>query len=67
MYYFTIKEKRLYKNLTQRQLAKKVGVSQSYISKIENNKCYKGVNIRIIDKIAIALDCSGNEILHWIP
>lgn len=53
--------------MSQATLAFKAGVSQSYISKIENNKCEKGVNVKIIDKIAAALNCSGHDILHFIP
>lgn|SRR5699024_368295 len=41
------------RNLTTQQLAKKVSVSQSYISRFENNKAIP--NIELLDKILKAL------------
>jgi transcriptional regulator with XRE-family HTH domain len=51
-----IRENRLKTSLSQQELAKKVGVSQAYISKLEN-KTYKAFpSFETLDKIAKALD-----------
>ena len=55
-----IKTARIEQNLTQKELAKIIGISASYLSKIENGKC--DCNVYIIFKIIKTLDC-GFEIL----
>jgi DNA-binding XRE family transcriptional regulator len=52
-----IQEARLEKGLTQEQLAKKVGTTKSYISKLENN--LKEVRLSTLKKI-IELGLEGN-------
>ena len=53
-----ILELRKAKNLTQRELAKRIGINFTYLSKIENNKLEKGQSPRedTIMKLALALD-----------
>ena len=46
--------------LTQLELAKKIGVSESYICQIENGKM---VSIRKLEKIAKALGCQAKDLL----
>lgn len=65
MYKFNIKEIRISKNLTQKKLARKAKISQSYLSKIENNKTLLGVNINIIHRLAKALNCTGADLITW--
>ncbi len=45
---------REYRGMTMTELAKRVGVSQSYISDIENGK--KDGSVKVIKAIAVALD-----------
>lgn len=60
-----VRELRLARNLTQRDLGAKVGVEFSYISKIENEKLdFSDVpSERLIQKIAKALDADEYELL----
>jgi len=44
------------KNMTQEQLAEKVGISTSYLSKIEAQNCNKSFSLAIICQIANVLD-----------
>lgn len=52
---------REYRNLTTTELAQRVGVSQSYISDIENGK--KDGSIKVIKAIADALDADIETII----
>jgi len=56
-------EARIKKNLTQTQLAKKLGTKQSVISRLESGKA--NPSLKILQKLAHALD-SHLEI-HFIP
>ena len=47
-------------NLTQLELAKKVGVSESYICQIENGKM---VSIKKLEQLAKALGCEAKDLL----
>src|SRR5690606_3338016 len=60
-----IRELRLAKNLTQRDLGEKVGVEFSYVSKIENEKLDFGdvPSERLIQKLADALETDEFELL----
>lgn len=51
-----IKKYRLSANLTQSQLADKVQISISYLSKLEANSCNKSVSISVLNDIANALN-----------
>jgi len=55
-----LKARRTQMNLTQLELAKKIGVSESYICQIENGKM---VSIRKLEKIAKALECQAKDLL----
>ena len=46
--------------LTQLELAKKIGVSESYICQIENGKM---ISIKKLDKMAKALGCEAKDLL----
>ncbi|MBL7131391.1 MAG: helix-turn-helix transcriptional regulator [Candidatus Omnitrophica bacterium] len=48
------------KGLTQLELAKKIGVSESYICQIENGKM---ISIKKLDKLAKALGCEAKDLL----
>ena len=39
-------------NLTQLQLAEGIGISLSYLSKIESNKCSKSMSLSVLNQIA---------------
>lgn len=43
-------------NLTQAQLAESVGISISYLSKIEANNCDKSISLSILNQIANFLE-----------
>lgn len=60
-----IKEYRLKKNFTQKQLAKHINISQSYLSKLERNttSAINGVSLGIILKLANALDVNISSII----
>ena len=55
-----LKMRRTQKGLTQLELAKKTGVSESYICQIENGKM---VSIKKLEKLAHALDCQPKDLL----
>ncbi len=55
-----LKEHRLQKGLTQLELAKKIGVSESYICQIENGKI---VSLKKLDKLAHVLGCEPKDLL----
>lgn len=55
-----LKDRRKQMDLTQLELAKKIGVSESYICQIENGKM---VSIRKLEKIAKALGCQAKDLL----
>ncbi len=55
-----LKAKRVQMNLTQSELATKVGVSESYICQIENGKM---VSIKKLEQIAKTLGCKAKDLL----
>ncbi|MEZ6110159.1 MAG: helix-turn-helix transcriptional regulator [Pirellulaceae bacterium] len=61
----TIRDLRQKKQLTLRDLAAKVGVGFTYISKIENHKLEEGhsPSERLIHKLAIELDADEEQLL----
>ncbi|MDH2461456.1 helix-turn-helix transcriptional regulator [Clostridium perfringens] len=63
--YLNIKDIRLSKKFTQKTLAKKARISQSYLSKLERNEkiVVLGVKLKIIKNIAKALNVSEGKIL----
>jgi len=60
-----VRELRLAKNLTLRDLAAKVGVGFTYLSKIENHKLEDGhsPSEKLIHKLAVELDVDEEELL----
>jgi len=46
--------------LTQMELAKKIGVSESYICQIEKGKM---ISIKKLDKLATALGCEPKDLM----
>ncbi|EGT4137017.1 helix-turn-helix transcriptional regulator [Clostridium perfringens] len=60
-----IKNLRLERHLTQKELAKKIKISQSYLSKLENNNKSKilGLRLKTVHDLATALDVKENKIL----
>ena len=58
-----IKELREEKGYTQRELAKKVGVHDNYIWRIENNSA-RGCSVLTFVKIAQELDCWVEDIVR---
>ena len=55
-----LKLMRKQKGLTQLELAKKIGVSESYICQIENGKM---ISIRKLGRLAKALGCEPKDLL----
>ncbi|MBU1042916.1 MAG: helix-turn-helix domain-containing protein [Candidatus Omnitrophica bacterium] len=55
-----LKTKRLQMHLTQLELAKKIGVSESYICQIEKGKM---VSIKKLEQLAGALGCKAKDLL----
>ena len=60
-YYNLIKEKRDNSGFTTRELGKKVGVSGSYISMIENNKLTNPPSDEVLEKICKELNFTEKE------
>lgn len=63
--YLNIKDIRLSEKFTQKKLAQKARISQSYLSKLERNEkiVVLGVKLKIIKNIAKALNVSEEKIL----
>lgn len=53
------------KNLTQKQLAEKLDISESYYNQIENGERQKRMDITVIDRLSKALDISVNDIIRY--
>lgn len=53
------------KHLTQKQLAEKLDISESYYNQIENGERQKRMDITIVDRLSKALDISVNDIIHY--
>ena len=51
-----IKKYRKIKNMTQKELSEKVGISLSYLTKIEAEKCNKTFSLDVLFDIADVLD-----------
>ncbi|TJX14596.1 helix-turn-helix transcriptional regulator [Tissierella creatinini] len=56
-----IKKFRVQNNLTQRELAEKVGISLSYLTKIEATNCNKSFSLHVLFDIADALNVDIKE------
>ncbi|AOR24291.1 helix-turn-helix domain-containing protein [Clostridium taeniosporum] len=51
-----LKKKRVEKNLTELEFAKRIGISKSYVSKLENHPTECNPTINLIIKISKELD-----------
>ena len=60
-----IREKRLDMNMTQKQLARKLRVDKSYISKIEN-KQIKNISLNVVLKLSNILDLDILELIDFL-
>lgn len=58
-----IKNIRIQKNMTQKELADKVGISLSYLSKIEAENCNKSFSLHVLFDIADVLGVDIKELL----
>lgn len=58
-----IKRIRTTKNISQEELSSMVGISKSYISKIEAPNCDKAFSLEVLFDIAQALDVSVTDLL----
>jgi transcriptional regulator with XRE-family HTH domain len=56
---------RKFHHITSMELAKRVGVTQSFISEIENGKKYPRIDL--LQKIAQELDTTTSELLGEVP
>lgn len=52
-------------NLTQKQIARKSGLSQSYISKLEKNEVLHSPTVKQVISLAAALNISPYELCTW--
>jgi len=62
---FKIKQIRQYKGISQEELARRVGVDRSYISKIENNTNNGSITLHTFLAIVKALDCKVYDIFEF--
>lgn len=63
MYTLKIKEFRRSKKMTQNQLAEKIGISQNYLSELENNKWDIGLDLLI--KISKVLRVAPSKLIKY--
>ena len=59
-----IKKYRMKKNLTQQQLADKIGLTMNYIAKIESSKMQRGFTIIVLGRIADALEIDIKDLFN---
>lgn len=62
---FVIKTARKKQNLTQKILASRLGVSQSYISKLEKRNNMDHITLETIDKLCKILKLNKNNLINW--
>lgn len=60
-----IQKARFNKNLTQKKLGEYIGISQSYVSKIENRKT-KSLSVNKILSLSLILDLDPVEVFKFI-
>lgn len=60
-----IKTTRKRQNLTQKELAKRCNLSQSFLSELENKYNKKNVTIKQIIKIADGLNLNPKDLASW--
>lgn len=54
------------RNLTQEELAEKVGITPQYLSRIENGGYSKNVSLSTLMKIAGALDVTMSQLMEGV-
>lgn len=54
------------RNLTQEELAEKVGITPQYLSRIENGGYSKNVSLSTLMKIAGALDVTMSQLMKGV-
>lgn len=59
-----LKAARKSKNMSQKDLAKKLNLSQSYLCKLENKE-YKNVTVELIKRISLELDLDLIEVFLY--
>ena len=59
-----IKERRIAMNLTQEELAAKLGLQKSAVAKYENGRV-ENIKRSIIQKMAVILECSPAYLMGW--
>lgn len=64
MFKLKIKEKRLAQNISQPELSKITGISQSYLSSLEANDRQKSPTLRTLEKIAEGLNLCPLELIE---
>ncbi len=57
-----IKQIRIRKKITQKQLETATGIKQAELSKLENNK--RNPSINILERVAKGLNCKVSELLE---
>jgi transcriptional regulator with XRE-family HTH domain len=62
MYILKIKEFRQAKKMTQKQLAERVGVSQSYLSEIENGKW--DIGLALLINLSMVLEVHYSKLIN---
>jgi putative transcriptional regulator len=60
-----VRKYRKLKGLTQKELARKVSISRSFLSEIENGKY--DIRLSLLDKICEVLGCDITDLLEYIP
>lgn len=61
-----LRSSRTSKGLSQKKLAKKLGITQSYLSKLENKHKYnKNVTVDLIRKISIELELDALDVFLY--
>ena len=63
MFHIDVKKARKIKNISQANLVQKTGLSQSYISELETNSTLKNPTLKIINRIAEALEICPLEMI----
>jgi transcriptional regulator with XRE-family HTH domain len=58
-----VKEKRIEKEMSQSDLAFRLGVSYGFIGQVESKKYPAKYNINHLDKLAFIFDCSSKDFL----
>jgi transcriptional regulator with XRE-family HTH domain len=56
-----VKEFRIDRRISQAELARRLDVSEGFIGNIENPKYPEKYNIRLLNEVAKALDCSPKD------